>query len=107
MKKSMVILMAVGLFAAMPAWAEHKKDDHTMEHSATQTQMDQDCAKECELLIRDCTKEIDSIQQRVEKIKAAIKANGAKPENQEELRLLNKKLKETNETLRALTKPGH
>ena len=107
MKKIIVILSAVGLLGSVPAFAEHKKDTHPSDHSATQTQMDQDCLKECELLIRDCTKEVDSIQQRIQKIKVAIKANGAKPENQEELTLLNKKLKEVNETLRALTKPGH
>lgn len=106
MKKIMVTLLAVGLFAAMPAWAEHKKDTPSPDHTAAQSQMDRDCAKECELLIRDCTNEVDSIHQRIEKIKAAIKANGAKPENLEELRLLNNKLKETNETLRSLNKPG-
>lgn len=99
MKKIMVILMATALFAAtVPAMA--------MEHGAMHTQQDEECAKECDLLLRNCAQEVDSIQQRIEKIKAAIKANGAKPENQDELRLLNRKLKETNETLRALTKPG-
>lgn len=98
--------MAVGLFAAVPAWADHQKDLNHVEHSTNQSQMDQDCSKECDLLIRDCMKEVSSIQQRIDKIKEAIKANGAKPENQEELRLLNKKLKEVNETMRALNKPG-
>lgn len=107
MNKVVITLLSVGLFAAMPAWAEHKKDIHSADHSAKHKQMDQDCARECELLIRDCTKEIDSIQQRIEKIKATIKADGARSVNQDELRLLNKKLKEANETLRTLNKPGH
>lgn len=108
MKKTMLILMAVGLFSAMPALAEHKKDVKPagQETAATHDHQDADCARECDLLLRDCANEVDSIQQRTEKIKAAIKANGAKPENLEELRLLNKKLKEVNETMRSLTKPG-
>lgn len=108
MKKTMLILMAVGLFSAMPALAEHKKDvkPAAQESAAMHNHQDADCARECDLLLRDCAKEVDNIQQRTEKIKAAIKANGAKPENLEELKLLNKKLKETNETMRSLTKPG-
>ena len=108
MKKVLVMLIAVGLFGTMPALAEHKKDMKPagQETSATHNHQDEDCAKECDLLLKECAKEVDSIQQRVKKIKAAIKAGGAKPENAEELRLLNKKLKEVNETIRALSKPG-
>lgn len=108
MKRVLVMLVAVGLFSAMPALAEHKKDVKPagQETAATHDHQDADCAKECDLLLRDCAKEVDSIQQRTKKIKAAIKANGAKPENLEELKLLNKKLKEVNETMRSLTKPG-
>lgn len=109
MKKVLVMLVAVGLFGAMPVLAEHKKDvppPTGQETSATHNHQDPDCAKECDMLLRDCAKEVDSIQQRVQKIKAAIAANGAKPENAEELRILNKKLKEVNETIRSLSKPG-
>lgn len=108
MKKTMLILMAVGLFSAMPALAEHKKDvkPAAQESTAMHNHQDADCARECDLLLRDCANEVDSIQQRVKKIEAAIKANGAKPENLDELRILNRKLKETNETMRSLTKPG-
>lgn len=106
MKKSILILAALGILGAAPAFAAHNKDVH-QDHHAAQTQKDMDCREECDLLINDCTKEITTIQQRVQKIKADIKEKGAKPENQEELRVLNKKLKEVNETLKALTKPGH
>ncbi|MBI5655457.1 MAG: hypothetical protein HZC44_00965 [Geobacter sp.] len=99
MKKTLVILMATALFAAaVPAMA--------MEHGAQHSQQDVECAKECDLLLRNCAQEVDSIQQRIQRIKKAIETNGAKPENLEELRILNKKLKEANETLRSLTKPG-
>ena len=86
MKKVLVLLVAVGLFSAMPALAEHKKGENaapSQEKSATHNHQDEDCAKECDLLLKECAKEVDSIQQRVKKIKAAIKKDGAKPENRE------------------------
>lgn len=109
MRKTMAILMAIGLFSAMPALAEHKKEVNTAGQKTvvTHNHQDEDCARECDLLLKDCAIQVDSIHQRVQKIKAAIEANGAKPENAEELRLLNKKLKEVNETIRSLSKPGH
>jgi peptidoglycan hydrolase CwlO-like protein len=108
MKRVLVMLVAVGMFSAMPALAEHKKDVKPagQETTATHEHQDKDCARECDLLLKDCAIQVDSIQQRVKKIKVAIKANGAKPENLEELKILNKKLKETNETIRSLSKPG-
>ncbi len=99
MKKTMVILMATSLFAAaVPVMA--------MEHGTMKTQMDEQCAKDCDLLLKDCAQEVDSIQQRIQKIKSAIETNGAKPEHLEELKILNKQLKEANQTLRVLSKPG-
>lgn len=99
MRTRLVILMAASLLAtAVPVMA--------MDHGAMHTQQDAECAKECDLLLRSCALEVDSIQQRMEKIKKAIAAHGAKPENLEELRILNKKLKEANETLKALNRPG-
>jgi hypothetical protein len=109
MRKSIAILVALGLLSAMPALAEHKKDvtPASQESMTMHNHQDTDCARECDLLLADCAQQVDSIQQRVQKIKAAIAANGAKPENAEELRILNKKLKEVNETIRSLSKPGH
>ena len=101
MRKRLIIriLMAMSLFAAaVPAVA--------MEHGAMHTQQDEECAKECDLLLRNCAQEVDSIQQHIQRIKKAIEIYGAKPEHVEELKILNKKLKEANETMRALTKPG-
>lgn len=100
MRARLVILMAASLFAtAVPVMA--------MDHGAMHTQQDADCAKECDLLLRNCALEVDSIQQRIERIKKAIDTYGAKPENLEELKILNRKLKEANETLKALNRPGH
>lgn len=108
MKKVLVMLVAVGLFGTMPALAEHKKDAKPagQETAATHNHQDEDCARECDLLLKECAIQVDDIHQRIKKIKAAIDANGAKPENAEELRILNRKLKEVNETIRSLSKPG-
>lgn len=107
----MVMLMALGLFSAIPALAEHKKEVSTEGQKIAATlnhnHQDEDCDKECDMLLKDCAMQVDSIQQRVEKIKSAIKANGANPEHVDELKALNKKLKEVNETIRSLSKPGH
>lgn len=100
MKTRLVLMIAVVLFAmSAPVMA--------VDHGAKHTQQDADCAKECDLLLRNCAQEVDSIHQRIQRIKKAIETTGAKPEHAEELKLLNKKLKEANETLRALNKPGH
>lgn len=99
MRTRLVILMALSLFAtAAPLMA--------MDHGAKHAQQDADCAKECDLLLRSSALEVDSIQQRIERIKKAIDTYGAKPENLEELKILNRKLKEANDTLKALNKPG-
>lgn len=107
MKKRMIILLAVVLLNAMPALADHLKGASPLEPTAVHTHQSEQCAKECDQLLKSCAIEVDSIQQRIQKIKSAIEAYGAKPENLDELRILNKKLKEANETMRALTKPGH
>lgn len=107
MRKLLVVMMAVGSLSAIPAFAEHTKDANAVGHDGMQMQQNMDHTKECDLLLNDCAQQVDSIQQRIERIKTAIKAEGAKPEHAEELRILNRKLKEANETMRALTKPGH
>jgi len=101
MKKSIITLLAVAMVAvSVPAFAsEHK-------HDASQKAMDEQCVKECDLLLRDCAQEVDSIQQRIKKLQVEINEKGANTYTLEELKILNKKLKETNETLRVLTKPG-
>ncbi len=107
MKKTVAILMATSLFAVtVPAMATEHDASH-MNHGDMHMSKDMDCAKDCDLLLKNCAQEVDSIQQRIERIKAAIKAEGAKPEHAAELRILNNKLKEANATLKALQKPGH
>jgi uncharacterized protein YxeA len=60
---------------------------------------------ECLLASKNCMNEVDSIQQRMKKINAEIK-KGKKVYSAEELRKLEQKLKEADEILKTLEKPG-
>lgn len=101
MKKSIISLLAVAMVAlSVPAFAaEHQND------ASHKKNMDEQCARECDLLLRDCGLEVDSIQQRIKKLRVEINEKGATTYTLEELKILNKKLKEANETLRVLEKP--
>ena len=102
MKKTIITLLAASMVAAtVPVFAmEHQHGDSHMV-------MDEQCAKECEMLMKNCALEVDSIQQRLNKIKVEINEKGANAYTLEELKTLNNKLKETNEIMRSLQKPGH
>lgn len=65
---------------------------------------DEQCAKECEMLLRNCAQEVDSIQERIAKLKAAISQQGADEKSLENLKVLNAKLKEADDLLRSLQK---
>ncbi|TSK07834.1 MAG: hypothetical protein FPO08_00525 [Geobacter sp.] len=102
MKKKLMILIALSLFvAATPVLAEDMP-----QHGASHQAVDDKCAKECEMLLRNCAQEVDSIQDRIKKLKVEISEKGADTYTLEELKLLNAKLKEANETLRVLQRPG-
>jgi len=100
MKRKLVILMAMALFAvATPVLAEEMP-----QHGASHQAMDEQCAKECAMLLRNCAQEVDSIQDRIRKLQAAINDNGSSTYTLEELKILKQKLAEANETLRILNK---
>jgi uncharacterized protein YxeA len=60
---------------------------------------------ECLLASKNCMHEVDSIQQRMKKINSEIK-KGKKVYSAEELKKLELKLKEADEILKSLEKPG-
>jgi len=94
----MVALMAVTLFtAAVPAFA--------MEHGASHEKSDADCTKECDLLLKNCAREADTIQQKIKKLRAAIKKDGANAQKRDEIKKLQQKLDETKEQLQVITGP--
>ena len=86
MKKLVVALIAVGLFGAMPVLAaEH--EGMMMEHEGA----------------RQCALQAESIQQKIERIRGEIK-KGSKKYSAEELKNLEGKLKDANNTLDNLLK---
>ena len=85
MKRLVLVLMAVGLFGAMPAFAEHPT--MKMEHEGA----------------RECALQAETIQQKVKRIQGEIK-KGSKKYNAEELKKLEDKLKEANKILDDMTR---
>lgn len=85
MKKLVVVLMAMGLFGAMPAFAEHPT--MKLEHEGA----------------RECALQAESIQQKIKRIQGEIK-KGSKKYSAEDLKKLEAKLKEANDLIEQLNK---
>lgn len=86
MKKSILMLMVVGLFAAMPALAA----EHEMMSSQEQMQR--------------CAEQNEAIGKKIERLQGEIK-KGNKKYSAEELKKLEAKLNEANSMLDAITAP--
>lgn len=91
MKKLAVILMAVGMFGAMPVLAA--------EHEGMKKGMKMDT----EASMRECVHQAESIQKKAKRIQGEIK-KGSKKYSAEDIKKLNEKMKETNDTLDSLGK---
>jgi len=60
---------------------------------------------ECLLIAKGCKDQVDSIHQKIKRINSEIK-KGKKVYSAEDLKKLEQKLKEANEILKSLEKPG-
>lgn len=60
---------------------------------------------DCLVYGKNCPNTVDSLPERISKLKSEI-AKGEKTYTPEELKLLERKLKDENQTMRALNKPG-
>ncbi|MBJ6802575.1 hypothetical protein [Geomonas propionica] len=87
MKRLAVVLVAVGLFVAMPAFAA--------EHEGMKMDTDEG--------VRECALQAESIQKKINRIQGEIK-QGSKKYTAEELKQLQNKLKEANEVLDTITR---
>lgn len=87
MKKSIVMLMVAGLFAAMPVLAA----EHGMMSAEEQ--------------MRHCAEQSEAIDMKIERLQKEIKAGKKKNYSAEELRKLEAKLNEANYMLDSMTKP--
>ena len=88
MKRLALILMAVGMFGAVPVMAA--------EHAGMK--MDTKDG------VRECALQAESIQKKIKRIQTEMK-KGSTKYSAEELATLNKKLKEANDTLDLLNRP--
>ena len=79
MKKILVILMAVGLFGAMPVLAAEHEGMKMDKHEG----------------MRECAIQAETLQQKIKRIQGEIK-KGSKKYSAEELKNLENKLKEAN-----------
>jgi hypothetical protein len=95
MKKQLVIIMALGLFGAMPVLAA--------EHAGMDMSSHQGMKMETADGTRECALQAETIQQKIKRLNAEVAA-GSKKHNPEELKKLEKKLKEANEILDQLNK---
>lgn len=89
--KMLLLLVAVGMFSAIPAFAAHQ--EMTTDQ---QMMMDHEGARQCAL-------QAESIQEKIKRIQGEIK-QGSKKYTAEELKLLEGKLKEANDVLDNLGK---
>ena len=85
MKRLLVMLVAVGLFGAMPAFAEHP--DMKMEHEG----------------IRQCALQAETIQDKVKRLEGEV-AKGEKKYDAKQIKKLKAKLDEANKILDQLNK---
>lgn len=92
MKRILIVVLAA--FALSAATMAFSDETQTNEKN------------ECILAAKSCKEEVDSIQQKIKKIRAEIK-KGKKVYSAEELKRLEQKLKEANEIIDDLLKPGH
>jgi hypothetical protein len=95
MKKQLIILMALGLFGAMPAFAA--------EHTGMKMGSHEGMKMETSTGTRECALQAESIQEKIKRLDAEI-AKGSKKYSAEELKKLENKLKEANEILDQLNR---
>jgi hypothetical protein len=100
MKKVMMVLMAAALFtASVPGFA--------LAHGVGHDPADVECARDCELMLKNCSQDVLTIQQQISRLDAAIKKDGANPERVAEVKVLQQKLDDATELLRDMEKGGH
>jgi hypothetical protein len=90
MKKMMMAILAASLFASMPVMAA--------EHGA---QHDAQCQRDCEMLVRNCGLEVDTLQQKISKLEHAVRNDGDKYTS-DELQQLKHNLEDAKEMLHSL-----
>lgn len=95
MKKVFIFLAATIISTSLPVLAaDHAQEGH-----------DQKCIKDCQMLVRNCGQEVESIQQRISRLNREI-AKGTSVYTIEELRILERTLQESQDLLENITMEG-
>ncbi|OGW35288.1 MAG: hypothetical protein A2X58_03725 [Nitrospirae bacterium GWC2_56_14] len=95
MKRVMMIVAASIMATSVTALAaEHTHKAH-----------DEKCIKECQMLIRNCNLEVDTIQQRISKLRTEL-GKGSAVYTAEELQILEQKLQDTQKNFNTITMGG-
>lgn len=106
MKRSIVVILAAALFSAsVPAMAMDHGEMAMGQGQMERQQHDEKCQKECDMLLKNCRTEVDSIQQRIEKLQTAIN-NHADGYTRNQLNKLKADLEDAQQTLASLEKAG-
>jgi septal ring factor EnvC (AmiA/AmiB activator) len=96
MKKLVLVLVAVGLFGAMPVLAAEHSDMKMGSHEGMK--MDTKDG------VRECALQAESIQEKIKRLDNEI-AKGEKKHSAKELKKLKEKLEEANKILDQLNRP--
>jgi hypothetical protein len=104
MKKIIISFIALSMLAVGSAVFAH---DHggapaSMDHGASQAPMNDQNAKESELLINNCAKYVGQIHQRIQNLQMEIKGKYVSSSVLDELKKLEQNLKEANVIARSL-----
>jgi peptidoglycan hydrolase CwlO-like protein len=92
-RKLPLLMMSIALSGmAVPACG--------VEYGAAHDMKTEKCAKDCEMLLRNCANQVDTIQETIRKLQDRIKKEKAFSANPKKIRKLEQKLKDANETLK-------
>ena len=97
MKKLLLILMALGLFGAMPVLAAEHEGMDMDSHEGMKMNTSEG--------VRECALQAETLQQKIKRIQSEIE-KGSTKYSAEDLKKLENKLKEANFLLDSLNKPG-
>ena len=95
MKRLAIVLMAVGLFGAMPVFAA--------EHSGMKMDTHRGMMMDTKEGLRQCALQAETIGQKISRLETEV-AKGEKKYSAKEIKNLEQKLKEANQTLDEINK---
>lgn len=105
MKKNVLVLLTMSMFVvASPVFAghDHGGSNNSKGPESSQDPKDEQSAKASEMLIKSCTQQVASIERHIDRLQAKMTEKRTVSSINDELEMLEQKLKEANEIVRAL-----